>query len=135
MPGPENQMLKRVSNGLQNTLQFYVEKNHNQYRGGTFDLYIENGLGKMMWVEGKFHKIKIVEGKRYDMHRAYQMLTPIQRAWGARAVRNGINAQVLVGFPGGLYALERVSMLQTMDNCEVHVLTLPQLLKLFQISF
>lgn len=98
---PENVMLNRVKKAVEKAYgdHVYIEKMNNPYRSGTPDWYVE-AFGGMCWVEGKYRPTKAAPGDSFDTALAAGMLSAHQKRWIARAVRNGRDCYVLVGFDG-----------------------------------
>lgn len=100
---PENVMLNRVKKALETEYgkAIYIEKTNNPFRGGTPDWYMELGpREEMRWVEGKYRPTKAKPGDSFESDLAVNMLSAQQRAWLLRALLNGRQCELLVGFAG-----------------------------------
>lgn len=85
---PENRFIGNVHRYLKNLV--YFEKMHNEYRGGTPDVYYEGVF--MFWAEYKY--IKKVPKRRFTPN-----LSELQKRWLKRNFDAGHNPIVIVGFP------------------------------------
>lgn len=95
---PETSYIKLINDELARLApEIYFEKTHNEYRGGTFDVYYEAAINNVMWVEYKWYDSLapvvdlLVPIKRPKM-------TPLQQEWGKRAKQNALTALVVIGF-------------------------------------
>lgn len=142
---PENRMLNRVKNAVAKRLgeAVYVEKTNNPFRSGMFDWYVEFGnFDAMAWIEGKYRTTKTAAGSSFETEKAFDMLSPQQKRWGKRALKNGRPAYVLVGFDGTgphgrTYALIKLRYYHHTDEVVpdqklVPVVTLPTIVDWFE---
>lgn len=95
---PENTFINWVNKRLSSDV--YCEKTHNDYRGGTPDVYYEGTSCKsrMFWVEYKFLKTP-------PKHSFTPKLSQLQKRWLRRNYKNGHYPLVIVGHPDGAYIL------------------------------
>lgn len=93
---PENTFIASVHRHLRG--KCYFEKTHNEYRGGTPDVYYE-GSSQSFWAEYKFLK--------NDPKRQFTpKLSELQKEWLKRNFDNGHAPWVIVGCPNGGFILE-----------------------------